>query len=232
MKFFAQYLILGTESCHTFMLKISYLGHSAFKIKSSGTSLITDPFDPKVTGISWRKQEADIVTISHDHQDHNCLEKIEGVPFVVKEPGEYEIKGVHIFGESSFHDKKKGSEHGENIIFSFHWDDFVIVHLGDLGDNLSSNQVEDWGQIDVLMVPVGGTWTINSEEASELIAQLEPSFVIPMHYKTADSKIELDSVDVFLEQMGVPGLTPQSSLDLKSRSSLPEQTQVVLLDYK
>jgi len=214
------------------MIKITYLGQSSFKIKSTNAALITDPFDSKATGLPWRKQEADIVTISHEHSDHNCLDKIDGNPFVIREPGEYEIKGVHIIGESSSHGQTDGKDLGENTFFTFRWDDFVIVHLGDLGKPLASAQLEELGQVDVLMVPVGGKWTIGAEAASELIAQIEPCFVVPMHYRLVEEQKDLQPVTEFLDQMGAENITSQSSLDLKSKNALPDQTQVVLLDYK
>jgi len=214
------------------MVKISYLGHSSFKIKSSEVIVITDPFDPKATGLKWKKVRADIVTVSHQHSDHNYLTGIEGQPFLISEPGEYEVKGVHVIGLASFHDGKRGKDRGENIAYMIHLDDFSIVHLGDLGAPLSSGQLENLNTVDVLLVPVGGKYTMNVEAVSELIAQIEPSYIVPMHYHLPGSKLGLDPLDKFLEQMGVESPVTQADLDLRSRVALPEETTVVVLDKK
>lgn len=182
-------------------MDITYIGHSSFKIKTKTATLITDPFDPSATGIKYPPQEAEIVTISHDHADHNYLDKISGYKKVVSGPGEYEVKGVSIIGIPTFHDDKGGSERGKNTVYVFETEGLRIAHLGDLGHALSESQIEELGEIDVLMIPVGGVYTIGPKEASDLVSKIEPYFVMPMHYGSD----KLQPVDTFLKEMGQPG---------------------------
>lgn len=193
---------------------------------------MTDPYDSDI-GFKMPKVEADIVTVSHEHKDHSFIKAVKGEPFVISEPGEYEIKGVEILGFSSFHDENGGKKRGENTIFCFKVDDFSIVHLGDLGHKLTPEQIENLNEVDILLIPVGGVYTIDAATAREAINQLEPKIVIPMHFRTKkhDEKLfkELDGVDVFLKEMGEEKLPPQRKLKIKSRSELPEERKVVVL---
>lgn len=193
------------------------LGHASFKIKGKSATVVTDPFQGKA--------EADIVLVSHDHPDHNVVSLISGEPFVVSGPGEYEIKGVTVVGVPSFHDAKKGEERGRNTIYKFTVDGVNFCHLGDLGHKLTEAQVELIGDVDVLFVPVGGFYTIDAETASEVVAQIEPYIVIPMHY---DGE-KLEPVEKFLKQMGVEGLEKQNKLSI-SKDKLPENTTIVVLE--
>ena len=135
-------------------MDIFYLGHSSFKLKGKHGSIITDPFDSKKVGLKYSSNEADIVSISHEHEDHNAVSAIKGEPKVISGPGEYEIKGISILGFSSFHDSKNGEERGKNTIYVFEIDTVRICHLGDLGQKLSDSLIESLGDIDVLMIPV------------------------------------------------------------------------------
>ena len=209
-------------------MDITYLGHSAFKLKGKTASVITDPYQSKI-GLKFPKQQADIVTVSHLHDDHNAVELVAGEPFVVSGPGEYEIKGIKIVGVPSFHDDKKGAERGKNNIFSFQIDGLRICHLGDLGQkDLGSEQIEDIGSVDILFVPVGGTYTIDAAEAAEVTAALEPEIVVPMHYLETGIATKLDSVDKFLKEMGVEKHSPQTKISL-TKDKLPEELAVVVL---
>ena len=164
-------------------MKITWHGQSCFKIAIKDVTLVTDPFGKDI-GLKPPHFEADIVTVSHDHHDHNNVSALRGTPFVVDGPGEYELKGVAISGISSFHDNKEGQERGKNTIFIIEAEEMRICHLGDLGEKkLTDNQLEEIGDIDILMIPVGGVYTIDSEEAAGIISQIEPRIVIPMHYK-------------------------------------------------
>jgi len=208
---------------------ITWLGHSCFKIESDNTSLVTDPFDSE-TGIKLpRNLEASIVTVSHSHHDHANLDGVKGNPFVISAPGEYEIKGAFIYGIPSFHDTQEGKDRGLNIIYRIEiddQDDIKVAHLGDLGHKLSADDLEKLGEIDILMIPVGGKFTLDAKEATDLVNQIEPRIVIPMHYKTPGLKIDLDPVDKFVK---VSGLVHEEMSKLKvKRKDLPSDTTKIV----
>jgi L-ascorbate metabolism protein UlaG (beta-lactamase superfamily) len=206
---------------------INWLGHSCFRIKGSHAVIITDPFPPEL-GYTLGKQTADIVTLSHQHPSHSYVKGIGGEPRIIRGPGEYEISGILIIGIATFHDTQRGQVRGKNTVYVMEIDGVSVCHLGDLGHVLSSEQVEEIGNVDVLLLPVGGGSTINAAVSAEVIRQLEPKAVIPMHYKTPAVKRELDSVNVFLKEMGMVQIEPRSKLTL-SKSNLPLSTQVFLL---
>ena len=209
-------------------MDITYIGHSSFKIKTKSATVITDPFDPASTGIKFPPQEADIVTISHDHADHNYLEKISGYKKVVAGPGEYEIMGISIIGISTFHDDKEGSERGKNTIYVYEAEGLRIVHLGDLGHALSESQIEALGEVDILMIPVGGVYTIGPKEASDLVSAVEPYFVIPMHF----GGDKLQPLEAFLKEVGQEG-EKMSKFSIKKMDIEENQnTKVVVLENK
>jgi L-ascorbate metabolism protein UlaG (beta-lactamase superfamily) len=206
---------------------ITWLGHSCFRIKGSQAVVITDPFSPD-SGYSLGKQTADIVTVSHQHPSHAYTQGISGEPRIIKGPGEYEISGVLIIGIATFHDTQGGQTRGKNTVYVMEIDGVTLCHLGDLGHVLTSEQVEEIGDIDVLLLPVGGVSTINAAMAAEVIRQLEPKAVVPMHYKTPLLKRELDPVETFLKEMGMDQIEPRPKLSL-TKSNLPLSTQVFLL---
>jgi L-ascorbate metabolism protein UlaG (beta-lactamase superfamily) len=214
-------------------MEIVWLGHSSFRIKGKEVTIVTDPYDSSI-GIKFPKLEADIVTISHSHSDHGKLSLVEGSPFAITGPGEYEVKGISIFGVGSFHDKSSGSERGNNTIYSIEIDNVKVCHLGDLGHSLSESQIEDIGAVDILLVPVGGFYTIDAEEAVKVVGALEPKIVIPMHYKTPelDEKTfgSLSSVEEFLRHMGAEkNISPKLTV---TAEKLPTERQVVVLERK
>lgn len=211
-------------------MDISWLGHASFKIKGKTASLVTDPYGEK-TGLKFPKVEADIITVSHDHYDHNAVELIEGKPFVINGPGEYEVKGTNVVGIPSYHDTKKGEERGKNILYNARVDGVGVVHLGDLGqDELTPGQIEALGNVDILMIPVGSIYTIDAATAAKIVAQLEPSIIIPMHYLDKDSKMtQLEPVDKFLKEMGKEEIQPVKKITI-SKDRLPEEPQVILLE--
>jgi L-ascorbate metabolism protein UlaG (beta-lactamase superfamily) len=216
-------------------MEITYFGHSAFKIKGKNGTVVTDPFADSV-GLSFPKVSADIVTISHDHQDHNSAQRVSGTarraePFVVAYPGEYEVGGISIFGTQTFHDASQGSERGKNTVFSIVVDDLRVCHLGDLGHELSASQLEEIGVIDVLLCPVGGFYTIDPKQALAVIQQIEPSYIIPMHYQTPKHSqvfAEVQPLEVFLKEYGVQPV-PQPKLVVE-KGKLPEETELVVLE--
>lgn len=199
------------------------------KAGPDGVTVITDPFD-KETGLKLPNYEADIVTVSHDHHDHNNVSALRGNPFVINCAGEYDVKNVLIEGIDSYHDTNNGSERGANLIFRFEIDDISVVHLGDLGQVLDSTQLEKLAGTDILLIPVGGKYTLDAQKAVEVISQIEPRIVIPMHYKTPDLKIEIEGVDKFIKEIG---LTPSYEEKLKiSKKDLPqEDMELVVLQF-
>lgn len=211
-------------------MDIIYLGHSSFRIKGKGMTIVTDPYDSAKVGLKYPKVEANIVTISHDHADHNFPSQIEGSPKIISGPGEYEIGGVSIFGIPSYHDDKQGQERGQNTIYSLTVDSINLCHLGDLGHKLSQDQIEQIGNIDILFVPVGGVYTINASQAGDVVSSLEPKIAIPMHFKVPGLSYELGSVEDFIKELGVEPIRDSKLSATADR--LPEQMQLVVLERR
>jgi len=213
---------------------LTWLGHSCFKLQDKigpdGITVVTDPYGKNV-GLKMPNCEANIVTVSHQHDDHNNVSALRGEPFVIDCAGEFDVKNILVEGIDSFHDGDNGNERGKNIIFRFEVDDISVVHLGDLGETLNDSQLEKLAGIDILLVPVGGKYTLDAKKAVEVINQIEPRMVVPMHYQTPDLKIEgLDPVDKFIKELG---LTPSYEDKLKiSKRDLPqEDMELVILKY-
>ncbi len=211
-------------------MEISWLGHSCFRIRGKEATIVTDPFD-KTLGYPVKKPTATIITVSHQHPQHSFLKGVAGEPRIVRRPGEYEIANVFINGIATFHDNDKGELRGKNTAFFIEIEDVHICHLGDLGHIPTAEQVEQMSDTDVLMVPIGGGATIGAAAAVEVISLLQPRLVLPMHYKTDVVKMELAPLDPFLKEMGLKEVTPQPKLSV-SKSSLPAETTVVVLDYQ
>ncbi len=211
-------------------MEITWLGHSCFKLRGKQASILTDPFDNTI-GYNLGKITADIVTVSHDHPQHSFASGVGGDPKVLRGPGEYEIAGIFIYGTTTFHDSNKGQTRGKNTVYLMEIDDIKVCHLGDLGHALSAAQIEEISDTDVLLIPVGGVSTIDAAGAVEMINVVQPKIVIPMHYKTAVTKLELDTLDKFLKEMGIKEASPLPKLTV-NKSVLPLETQVVVLDYK
>ena len=185
-------------------MEIRWYGHAAFLITTAqGVNIITDPYEPGAYdgGISYGPipDEADIVTVSHDHADHNYVEGLPGKPAVIREAGRHEAKGVVVEGVATYHDDAGGSKRGDNIIFTFSADDITVCHLGDLGHLLSDKEIKKIGQVDSLLIPVGGFFTIGPEEATAVAEQLRPKLIIPMHFKTDRCTFPIEPVDPFLQ---------------------------------
>lgn len=212
-------------------MEISWLGHSCFQIKGKSATLITDPFSPQAGDASGLgKLSASIVTISHDHQGHNYAVGVGGNPRVVRGPGEYEISDVLITGVPAYHDNERGKVLGRNTIYIIHMDDIVICHLGDLGHTLQEEQLEEVADADVLLIPVSGQHTINAAQAAEVISQVEPRIVIPMHYALPEGDAP-NPLDKFCREMGIEVGHSQPKLNV-ARTTLPAETQVVILEAR
>lgn len=211
-------------------MEIVWLGHSCFRIRGREATIVTDPCPPS-SGYNIAKPAAAIVTISHDHEGHSYRKGVAGSPRIIDGPGEYEVEGVFITGVPTYHDGRRGALRGKNLAFILETEDIRVCHLGDLGHTPTAEQVEELSGLDILLIPVGGHTTIDGAAAAEIVSLLEPRLVIPMHYRTAASKASLDPLDRFLREMGVQSYQPQAKL-ATSRASLPQETQVVVLDYR
>jgi len=210
-------------------MEITWLGHSCFLISGKEKTIVTDPCHPDL-GYRLGELEADIVTLSHFHPGHSYIEGIVNDPRQVKSPGEYEIGGTFITGVASFHDNKKGDLRGKNTIYIIETDDITLCHLGDLGHPLGPHSIEEIGDVDILFLPVGEVSTMPVDTAVEIVRQLEPPIVIPMHYKTETFTGDLSPVDKFLDKMRIRELEARPKLSITS-SSLPGSTQTIVLNH-
>lgn len=210
------------------IMKIKWFGHSCFLIEGEdGTKVITDPFDESI-GYPIPQDKPDVVTVSHSHFDHNAVDLLQGNPEVVKDVGETEVKGIIFKGIKSFHDKSKGAQRGTNTIFVFAIDGVRFCHLGDLGHLLTGDQQKEIGEVDVLFIPVGGTFTIDAREAQEVSRQLNPRLIIPMHYRTEACNIGISSSDEFLK--GFAKVEKKAQWQ-GNKESLPAEQTVLVLEY-
>lgn len=216
-------------------MQIVWQGHAFFQIlvsagKEEKTTIVTDPFSAEV-GLRVPSVQANILLVSHDHYDHNNIEAAKGDPFLIDGPGEYEIKGVFVQGISAYHDKNQGKDKGQVTIYVIEAEGIRLCHLGDLGQKeLSPEQVEKIGDCDILMIPVGGGYTLSGQEAARVVSQIEPKIVIPMHYQLPKLKLKLESLDNFLRAMGQKSIIPQPKLSIKKKDLLDEKTKVVVLE--
>ena len=211
-------------------MEIVWLGHSSFRIRAREATVITDPCPPS-TGYTIGKPTADVVSLSHAHDDHTYLKAIAGKPIVIDSPGEYEISGTFLTAIPTYHDGEKGGELGKNLVFVIEMEGIKICHLGDLGHVPTADQAEGMTGADVLMIPVGGDSTIDGAKAAEIVSTLDARIIIPMHYKTPVTKGDLESADRFLKEMQSTAVQAQPKLSL-SYNTVPSDTQVILLDYR
>jgi L-ascorbate metabolism protein UlaG (beta-lactamase superfamily) len=216
-------------------MELTWYGHSCFRMVERGlASVVTDPYDDSI-GYAALKLKADIVTVSHDAPGHNYLEAVKGADtHAITGPGEFEIGGVFITGlptTPASASAKKKEDARRNTLYVFDFDGLTVCHLGDLAHVPTQAQIEDLGSVDVALVPVGGGGGLNAAQAAEVVSLLEPSIVVPMHYKTEATTLKLDSVSKFLKEMGLSAPKPEPSLKV-SKSSLPDETHVTLLEYR
>ena len=209
-------------------MKIKWLGHASFLLTSDkGTKIITDPYTVG-SGLSYGeiKESADIVTVSHEHGDHNNASTVGGKPTIVKGAVSQDIKGIKINGFPVFHDESKGKERGTDTIYTFAIDKLKVCHLGDLGHLLSEQQAKDIGPVDVLFIPVGGFYTIDAANATKVCDQLKPKVIIPMHFKTPKCGYPIAGVDEFLKGKKSVKKETGSEIEIKA---LPAATEVRVL---
>jgi L-ascorbate metabolism protein UlaG (beta-lactamase superfamily) len=209
-------------------VEITWYGRSCFRLRGREATAITDPCPPS-TGFVAGKHSVDLLTISHDHPDHSYTRSITA-GLTLTRPGEYEYRDLLVTGVRSFHDGTGGTERGENMIFAVEIDGVHVCHLGDLGHLLTDDQLSELGPIDVLLVPVGGQTTISPVEAAEVVAQVSPKVVIPMHYATDGASRDLLDAEKFLQEMALTGETARQPKAQVTSASLPDETQVVLLE--
>jgi L-ascorbate metabolism protein UlaG (beta-lactamase superfamily) len=208
-------------------MKVFWFGHSCFFLKDQkGLSLLLDPFHEEEVGYRMPSVEANIVVVSHDHEDHNNILAARGQPFVIKGAGMHAAFGLEFRGVASYHDSDGGRKRGENTIFCFASEGIRICHLGDLGHLLSPAQVDAIGPVDLLFLPVGGIYTLDAHGAEAVMRQLHPALTIPMHYSTNALSFELEGVDNFLK--GRDFLGPVDFMEI-TRDRLPKESKVVLL---
>ncbi len=211
-------------------IKLLYHGHSMFEIQiPTGKNIIIDPYNEQIKS-RLPDVSGDIVISSHDHFDHANISLVKGIPETVNRPGKFEVDGMEIEGILSYHDTKKGLLRGENIIFKIIIGDIIFAHMGDLGHIPDESILKRLKDVDILMIPVGGVYTINANDAAEIIREIKPSIVIPMHYKEVDSKLEVDTVDTFLGKWG-DYRKAGHSLDI-SKDELPRSTEVLVLESR
>ncbi len=217
------------------MPDIQYFGHSCFRLRGRDGIVVCDPFDASI-GLDLGKPTAHIVTVSHNHRDHNNTAAVRPTRdrlFVINGPGEYEVGGILITGVRTAYDKAKGAERGYNTVYTIHMDDMVLCHLGNLGHELSQSQLEDIGNVDVLFVPVGGGETIGPAEAASVISQIEPRIVIPMHYALPQLSFEypLAPLEKFTHELGMKEIQAEEKLSLSSSNLLAEgeETRVIVM---
>lgn len=180
-------------------MKVEYLGHSCFKLTAStGVTVVCDPYSGEI-GYGMPEIAPDAVTVSHHHFDHDCLDAIANSPAIFDKEGSFDVRGVKISSIKSFHDDAHGKKRGENLIFKFEMDGITVCHLGDLGEHCSDGLIEKISQVDLLLIPVGGNYTIDAKTAKQFADKVKPRILVPMHYRTADCKIDIDVVGEFLK---------------------------------
>ncbi|MBK9944632.1 MAG: MBL fold metallo-hydrolase [Kouleothrix sp.] len=218
------------------MPDIQYLGHSCFRLRGRDGIVLCDPYDRSV-GAEIGRPTAHIVTVSHQHPDHANVAAVKPMRerlFLIEGPGEYEVGGVMIAGVRTFHDKLKGAERGSNSVYVIHLDDVVFCHLGDLGHELTTHQLDEIGNVDVLFIPVGGDETISPAEAVGVISQIEPRIVIPMHYAMSDQRSftsDLASIEKFAHEVGIKEIVAEEKVTITA-ANLPaegEQTRFIIM---
>ncbi len=213
-------------------MEITWYGHSCFRLTERNyATVVTDPFDNKTTGYDTLKLKADIVTISHDAPGHNNSDAVKGATHVITGAGEFEIGGVFITAVQTEGSGKKSKDKTGNTLYVFDYDGITVAHLGDLQQVPTQGEVEALGTVNVALIPVGGGSSLNAAKAAEVVSLLEPNLVIPMHYSTPATKLDLDPLNKFLKEMGLGKIEAQAGLKV-SRSSLPEETHVIVLEYQ
>jgi L-ascorbate metabolism protein UlaG (beta-lactamase superfamily) len=210
-------------------MEITWFGQTCFRLSERGlATVVTDPYSPEI-GLTLPRSRAHIVTVSYDDPQCRYTSGVRGPFKLLDGPGEYEIGTVFITAIATYADGKRGATRGLNTVFTFSFDSLTVCHLGRLGHVPTQSQVEDLGTVDILLVPVGGVGSLSPAQASEVISLFEPSFVIPMYYKIPGVQVKLGTLSRFLKEMGLEKVDSQEAFKV-SRSSLSEETQVIVLE--
>ncbi|MBN8582383.1 MAG: MBL fold metallo-hydrolase [Anaerolineae bacterium] len=213
-------------------MEITWYGHSCFRLTERNyATVVTDPFDHKSVGYDALKLKADIVTVSHDAPGHNNMDAVKGSEHIIDGAGEFEIGGVFITAVQTAGGGKKTKDKSRNTLYVFDYEGITVAHLGDLLEVPTQSEVEALGTVNVLLLPVGGGNSLNAAKAAEVVSTIEPNIVIPMHYATDGTKLKLEPLSKFLKEMGLGKVESQPSLKA-TRSSLPQETKVIVLDYQ
>lgn len=209
-------------------MEITWYGQSCFRLTERGSaSVVTDPYDHKVVGYNALKLKSDIVTVSHENPGHNFVDGVKGYKHLLNGPGEYEIGGVFVTGVRTNGSKQEGQL--RNTLYVFDYDGITIAHLGDLRAVPSRSQVDALGEVNIVLVPIGGGEGLSAAKAAEVVGVLAPNIIIPMNYATTDGKLPLDSLEKFIKEMGLGAVDAESSMKI-TKGSLPEDTRVVVLE--
>lgn len=208
-------------------MEIQWLGHSCFRLRGATSTLITDPFSSTL-GIALPEIQAEVVTISHPHPHHSNTESVEGDPYIIDTPGEYDVKGIYVHGIATTLREEAG-EGGRNIIYRIEMEGVTIAHLGDLGQPLSSRQAEELSGVDVLFLPSGAGCTVTTTQAAQLVNLIDPRLVIPMHYQTPELTVDLNTVEEILRELSVQEVVPQARISV-TPTNLPPDRRVVLME--
>ncbi len=213
-------------------MEITWYGHSCFRLTERGmATVVTDPFDHRTAGYEALKLRGDIVTVSHDAPGHNFISAVKGRTHVLTGPGEFEIGGVFITAVQTNGSHKNNPDEPRNTLYVFDYDGITVAHMGDVQKIPNQAEIEALGNVNVVLVPVGGGGGLSAAKAVEVVSLLEPGIVIPMHYRTPDSSLELAPVSKFLKEMGLGDIEPLPSLKV-TQNSIPEETRVVILNYE
>jgi len=210
-------------------MTINWYGQSCFRLESKGVSLLIDPFSKDI-GLRVPRLNDNIFLITHEHYDHNNAKDLPPEAFVVREPGEYEKAGIYIEGILSYHDNNQGAERGLNTIYVIKMEDMRLCHLGDLGQaKLTDEQIEAIGDIDILFIPIGGKYTINGVEAEDIVREIEPKIIIPMHYKVPGLNMDIDGPQKFLKEIGIK---PEEAETFRITKKTLPQEETKLITFK
>ncbi|MGQ9454852.1 MAG: MBL fold metallo-hydrolase [Armatimonadota bacterium] len=214
-------------------MKIEYLGHSCFLLTTSqGTKILTDPFDPSgyPGQLNYRmySEPVDVVTVSHDHADHAGYKVVKGSPVLIKGEGKFVARDANFLGVGTYHDDARGAKRGRNTVFVISADGLRIAHLGDLGHVLTADQAAEIGNVDIALVPVGGYFTIDAAQATQVAQQLDANIIIPMHYRTQKCNFPIAGVEEFLKGKANVVRKDASVLEV-TRDSIPAEQQIVVL---
>ncbi len=209
---------------------ITWYGQACFKIQSGDTVVAIDPFGKEI-GLTSPRFRADVALVTHAHPDHANTNSLGGGPFIISGPGEYEVKGVNVIGIETFHDSSSGAMRGKNTLYVIDMEEIRLLHMGDFGESeLRTETLDAVGDVDIVMIPVGGTYTIDGKAAAKIVRQIEPAYAIPIHFRIPGLALALEPADAFLKEMGAAGNSPQEKLVIRRKDIVPgKKTEIIIL---